>query len=1169
MKRINQSAYRQSKWAILALLLFCKTGLATPAQDSVLITISVSNTPIEQVFRSIEQQTNYTVLYNTRIVNPAEKVSINVKRASLERTMAEVLRGKDLNWSIKGSGILIIPRREQNGGAVEDSITRSIISGVVRQEDTNVPLAGVSVLNKNTGKGAITDASGAFKLLAGRGDMLQLSSVGQSAKVVRVNGVEGEMMVKMVREVQVTKEVEVLSTGYQTLSPERTTGSFNYIGKELLERKVSTDILSRIDGISPSILFDKRNKNNATSIQIRGLYTLMANSQPLIVVDKFPYEGDINDINPNDVESITILKDAGASSIWGAKAGNGVIVITTKKGAANTPLQLSLNMNTTFTQKPDLYALPQMPVSDYIEVEKFLFEKGAYTGYIDAFDQPALSEVINILTKQKNGQITADEANVQLEKLKRYDVRRDFDKYIYQTGIAQQYSMTLNGGAKNVKYFFSGGFDKNNANLVGNVNQRITFRNNTSIQATKKLQVDIGIFYTQNQNKNNSLGDYGNEYYSRSARILLPYAKLADDAGNPLNLDTKFRSSFTDTVGGGKLPSWTFNPLKEMDYADNEYTSQSLTGDLGLKYNLFGNFSLDLSYRYQTGNSRTDRNYSSSTFFTRDLINTFAQTGGTTVKYIVPNGGILDLSNGKSESHSLRGGFSFNKNINGIHLINAIAGAELRQAQTQTNYGRTYGYDDNLQAAAKVDLVNQYPTYFGFNSQIPYQGGFSKTLNRFTATYANASYTYNNRYTVSGSFRKDASNLFGVKANSKGSPFWSAGGAWILSNENFYQLAAIPYLRVRGTYGYNGNTGPVIALTTINNLPATGQVTNIPYASIRNPPNPDLRWERISTLNIALDYQLKNNRLSGSIDFYIKKTTDMLGIEILDPTTGLSSITSNSGNMAGKGADVVINSINIKKGEFSWNTTLNFSYATYKITKYLGTLSLNNSYITNGGNALALEGYNPFLVVSYKWGGLDAKGDPRGYINGKITKNYDSLTSKIPFNEQVLSGVALPPYFGNILNTFRWKGITVSANITYRLGHVFRISTIDYNELINSTSMHADYVQRWQKPGDELSTNVPAFLYPNPSGRDGFYKNSEITIRKASNIRLTDVQVSYNPFEGKATSHNQVVKSLNVYAYLNNINWFLYKGSDDSFDPDIPNSLPNPLNVSLGARINF
>ena len=1154
---------------MLLLLCLCLASAALPAfagnkmffQHTDKVTLSADQWPLREVLKAMNRQTGYYFFYSADLVNNNEKVTLHVKDAPVEKVLQQLLKGKGLIWVFNGNTVIIKKAPQATApinGPPRDSLL-TFLNGQVT-DATGTPLAGATVLVDGTPKGATTNEQGRF-VLDGitRPVTLQVSYAGYLKQQVQLNEA-GNVQVRLQKEILDISSVSVVATGYQAIPRERATGSFVKLDNELLNRKVSTGILDRLDGVASGVLFDKRDAAS-TRIQIRGLYTLTsAIAQPLVVVDNFPYEGDINDINPNDVENITILKDAAAASIWGAKAGNGVIVITTKKGRYDQAPHVSFNSNVTVINKPELFRLPQMSASDLIDLEEFLFSKGFYNSAINNRRYPPLTPVVNLLVKERNGQLSAAETRAAIDKLRGIDVRNDFLQYIYRQGVNQQYAANVSGGSKKIKYFFSTGYDKNSTNLVGNTYQRVTLRTDNTWQAARGLQVQAGIQYTQHDDTNNSTGPYNSNAYKLGTRILPPYSRLADDNGNPLTLDTRYAGTYTDTAGHGLLLDWKYRPLQELALNDKTSRAQVLIANLGVQYNFSNTISAEVKYQYQRADRNSRAYYSTQTFFARDLINLYSQIRGDSVTYIIPNAPITDRSASLQQGHMLRGQLNFNRTWAGKHQVAAIAGAELRQLHTTGSSYRDYGN-------TVADLLRYYPLVTGRTATIPSNTDIDDRLDRFTSAYANAAYTYDNRYTFSASARKDASNLFGVRANRKGVPLWSAGAAWKISNEKFYHAGWLPYLNLRLTYGSGGNVNNAIAaLATIYRYDASFQFTNLPFATIVNVANPELRWEKVNTLNAGLDFTFKNNRLSGSIEYYHKQSVDVMGLEALDPTTGLGSAFTNSADVKGRGVEVQLYGKPVNAGAFQWQTSLLFNYVHYEVSRYL-LPPLTNGFVSDGGSIIPLPGYNPYLLVSYKWAGLDpATGDPRGYLNKSISTDYATLI-KNPLSEQVIHGPALPTYFGNVLNTFSWKNISVSANITYRLGYYFRRNTIAYNTLFASGAGHSDYGQRWQQPGDEKYTNVPSLVYPNPAYRDQFYTNSSITVEKGDHVRWEDVRLSYTLKKGM--NSRTFFSQLQFYTYITNLNILIWKANKAGLDPDFPSGLRTPRAFAFGIKADL
>ncbi|MGN6617402.1 MAG: hypothetical protein ACTHJ5_09520 [Ilyomonas sp.] len=462
----------------------------------------------------------------------------------------------------------------------------------------------------------------------------------------------------------------------------------------------------------------------------------------------------------------------------------------------------------------------------------------------DTYSYPLISPVVELLNRKRNGELTAAEVQAQIDQYKTRDFRDDVLKYLYRKEAHQQYSIGIEGGSAIASYVLSAGYDKDLQSLIGNSYERFTVHSDNTFRPLKKLDIHTSVFYTETRTKSNNPGGYGlipggfiATYY--------PYASLVNDAGEPAALPKDYRKAFLDTAGGGRLLDWSYRPLDELKYADNQEASRRLLLHASARYNFTGTLSAEVQYQYEVDNSTSKDYHSEATWYTRNMINMYSRVDGGSVTRAIPPGGIVDEGSATAQSHNLRGQLNYSNRWN-KNEVNVIAGAELRQEHTTNNAFRAYGYSDNNLTSANIDYLNAYPTFNDLlgDYYIPSNVDFGDQLNRFVSVYGNASYSFDNRYLISGSARKDASNLFGVAANQKGVPLWSAGLGWNVSNENFYQFAALPFLKLRGSYGYSGNVNNSLsALTTLRYL-GSSYLTNLPYSSVRNPPNPSLRWEK-------------------------------------------------------------------------------------------------------------------------------------------------------------------------------------------------------------------------------------------------------------------------------------------------------------------------------------
>lgn len=1030
-------------------------------------------------------------------------------------------------------------------------------------DSVNNPIPGATISSTSGKTLSINNEDGFDLVIPHIPDTLIISAVGYKTRTMIIHSATGPLHFILETAPGYLQEVTV-NTGYQRIPKERATGSFYLINNDLLNQKVSTDILSRLDGITSGLLVDKRNSNQIT-YQLRGLSTLTQGAMmPLIVLDNFPYSGDINNINPNDIENITVLKDAAATSIWGARAGNGVIVITTKKAKRGQPLRVSANVSLTLQPKPDLFTAYQVPTASYIDLEEYLFQHNYYNSIFRNVRRPAISPVVEILQAKKNGLITEQQADDQINALKRIDVRNDMEKYLYRNTINQQCDVSLSGSAGKLDYLFSSGFNKDLSNLVGNENSRITLRSDNTIHLTRDWDFKSGIILTQTHATNNSPGGYGS--YTVSVNGITPYTRLVNSDGTAAALDIYYRGMFTDTAGNGQLLDWKFRPLDELHDNDN-YTNQAdVLVNLASDYKI--NKWLSASTQYQYESSRNDNyNYHSlQSFYTRDLINQYTQIVDGLPVYIVPKNGILNTNQQKLQSQSARAQLNVNYSTNSKSQVSAIAGAEIRELKTTGAARQDFGYDDNSLTSIGVDYTQQYPTFDNVRGMayIPNATVFTGTTNLFVSLYSNASYIFDNRYILSGSIRKDASNFFGVRTNQKWVPLWSVGAAWNISNEKFYKATWLPYLKLRTTYGINGNLNPnASALTTIAYSNASVSSIGVPFTQLSSPPNPDLRWEKVKQLNIGLDFSLPRNIVSGSVEYYKKKSVDLINTEDLDPMTGFFTTLTNSATIGGHGIDLTVNTINAN-GKIKWKTMLLFSYVSYKVLKNLDPTP-TDGLVSNGTIIFPVTGYNPYIISSFKFAGLDPQtGDPLGYVNGEKSNDYSAI-SENPISQQVVSGQALPPYFGTLRNTFEWKDFTLAVNVFGRFNYYFRKPSLNYNSLIRYGTNGYGFENRWQNPGDEKTTNVPSIVYPVQSRRDAFYQESSINVLPADNLKLTEIYLSYS----LRSVSLKFMRTATFYLYVNNLNVIIWKKNKEGLDPDILYNVKPPVSYSAGLKLDL
>ncbi len=1157
------------KFIAVFMLVACLTaGAAGNAQR---VTITVKNAPLEKVFATIKKQAGYSFVYNNSLLKTASPVTLQLKDATVTQVLEKCLAQQPLSYRIEQHTVIITPGKAAVIAVVEKEMGEEMmpllidVKGRVVDEEGK-PVAGASVQVKGAAtKGVSTNAEGYFELKGlDENVVLVVSGVNIESRELKVNGkvALGDVVVKL--KVAEGEEVVLVNTGYQKLPAGRAIGSFSLVNEELLNRRVSTDILSRISDLVPGLTF---HQGRAPGLRIRGQSTLFADPSPLIVIDNFPYEGDPSSINPNDVESITVLKDAAAASIWGTRAGNGVIVITTKKGSYNSPVKVVLNSNMTVGQRPSLYYQPQMSTEDYISIERELFKTGFYNSDERSINKVALSPVVELLIQNRDGNLSNEALNAEIARLKDNDVRKDYEKHLYRNSFNQQYSLNVSAGTDKHKILISVGHDRQLASLNKSGFNRSSFNMNNTLQLlASKLYLTSSIYYSESRRISNGI-----DRLFMNGNPIFPYARLEDN-GTPLAVVRNLRSTFIEDAENKGLLSWKYYPLEELKLANNQsfLTDYRLIG--GVNYQVIPGIRLDVIYQYGGENTTADNLYRKEGYFARDLINRFTQIGtGGSITYKLPYGDILDQNRITVNTHNLRGQLDYDKKWNTSNEIKSIIGAEIRTRLYKGAFNREYGYNSNYASTSLIDYVTLYPSYVnGFNTAIPYVDKYTQLNDHNLSYYGNVTYGLHNRYSVSLTARVDKSNLFGVETNQKTVPLYSLGGSWELSKESFYKLDFLPYARLRVTWGYNGNIDKKVSAFTTARYGYIDYDTQIPYSQIQNPPNPQLRWERVGILNTAFDYSAFNNRVSGSIEYYLKHGVDLIGNLQLPPSSGVSSFRGNYAETKGYGLDFSVQTRNLN-GKVKWNTDLIVSLARDKVTKY-GTKTTALSYVDGGDNSssgiLPLEGRPLLSVYSFRYKGLDGQtGNPIGYLHGEESQDYTGIVSGTSPEELIYHGSARPTWFGSVRNYFSYKGFSVSAMLSYRGGYYFRRNSVRYGSNMGLSSMHGDYAQRWMKAGDEVYTNVPSVPSSPLFARDNLYIYSESLVEKGDHIRLKDVELSYTI--SREGFKNLFIKNLKIYTYADNLG-ILWKSANSKLDPDYAYSLFPPVKTfSVGIRADL
>ncbi|UIR57391.1 SusC/RagA family TonB-linked outer membrane protein [Sphingobacterium sp. SRCM116780] len=1175
------------------------------------VTLSEQNVPLERIISLLKQQTGYDFLYGSDLHADERKVNIEVKNQELSLVLNRLFNNQTFSYVISDKTVVI----KLASGENEQQRT---IQGKVLDENRK-PLQSASVRVEGRSTDIITDPEGMFTLTDVPADAaIRITYIGYDTRTIKVSSIKGFIEVIMRMSENTLKEVNVLSTGYYSLPKERATGSFEYVDKELFNRNVGSDVITRLKGVTASTIFGPvggppmpiRNTSTGQGIrkvsvldrlQIRGISTLSMSTPfdagtpgrfPLVILDNFVYEGDINNINPNDVENVTILKDAAAASIWGSRSSNGVIVITTKKGKLEQPLQISVNSNITVTRRPNLFELPAMSSSDFIDLEKFNFKQGTYDWFVDneSAYRMDVSPVVTLLAKQRalplNDLAGRAAIDAQIDAYRNNDIRKDISKYLYRDAVLQQYAASLSGGGRQFSYFFSGGYDNNISNEVNTYYQRKNLRSSMTFKPIENLELTADIRF------NNGL-NHTPAHILNDGRIVdglpdIPYQRLSDDNGNPVELVMSNgllvrRPSYRKTAGNGRLLDWRNFPLNDINSNYSESNAHEIMTNFGIIYRIIPSLRASINYQYSNNTDNFNELLSRESYIMRDYINSYATYSKTDLTapatFQVPIGDAVSQVTLPRKSNIIRGQLNFSQIFSKVHEINALIGGERSEAKVNGGpyVGLLLGY-------------NSDPMSFGavpYNVPIPFLNGVAgediipnpyflqpSYINRSTSLFLNASYSYNKRYILTVSGRNDASNIYGITASDRIKPNWSIGGAWNIHEETFFKPGLLQTMKLRATYGYMGNVNNNIsAYPTINYVTSGHFITGLPYAAIGNGPNPNLSPERSGMLNLGLDFTLRNNRILGTLEWYEKRSINLIAPTPLDISSGFSSMMMNSANMKTNGFDVTLESINLQHQHFKWSTNLILSYTHNVVTKYLLPDFPENSsfYVPFSSGAqyqnIYREGKDPFSLYTYRFAGLDPQtGDPLGYDkNGNITKNYNDILN-LEVKDLENHGSIIPLYYGAFRNTFQWKSFSLSANMLYKFKYkLYRPGYSHDNVFSYFPATMPEYSRRWQKPGDEQKIDVVPSIRPNGFDyqRATFYSASSARVISGDHIRLQDIRLDYHiPKQGR------VLRSLQVYCMITDLG-VIWRANKSSLDPETIGMPSTPRSITIGFNAGF
>ena len=1129
-------------------------------------TIQGHNLSLEQVFSKISNQTGYDFLYNIKDIKLAEKVDLNHTNQNIVDILNACFEGQTLTYSIKNKTI-VVKRRDPRAIDQRFNIKGRVVSS------KSLPLVGASIQVKGSNTSVQTDKDGFFQLQVDvLGTELQISYMGYQPVTVKSKADLGVIVLH--QNVLVLEDVSVVvNTGYQTISKERATGAFGTVSREQLDRP-ALDISQRLIGTTAGMQA-KLDENGTPKFEIRGQTSLYANASPLVVVDGFAIQGSFDAINPNDVASVTVLKDAAAASIWGARAGNGVIVITTKKGSAARSLNIDFQAFTRVGNKLDLdYVNPLASSAETVEYEKMIFNKwspflnpGDFTNnYYKQFSLASLW-----MNEHYLGFLTADERDERLEKLKTLSNKKQIKEHLLSVPIDQQYNLTLQGSTEKLRNITSLLYQKSQSNFKGTGNESYMLNNRMQAQVFKWMDFNTAVMVQYKDRKTNgvSLSDIQN---------LSPYEMLKNEDGSLTNINKYYQPIIDRFVPTSAFPysDWSYNPIQEI--ANRQLKNSTLNGRFmgALVFKPLKGLTYESSFQYEFINSNTKNRHDDGTFYVRDMVNTSSSWDQKTNKVTpnLPKGSILTQPSSKTNAWIFRNQVSFDRAYHEKHEINAIAGTEINNVVIQTNTPPpAYGYNDRTMAVGTLPNGpggNFYPikNWIGENQTFTYTNVFSYRTERFFSLFGNAAYTYNKKYTVSASARTDASNMITDDPSYRYAPLWSVGGSWLIGRESFMTEAKdIDLLKLRVTYGYNGNVDKSTAFMPLISLGTTPNRYIDDYtASISSFGNPSLRWEKTGTWNIGVDYSLFKGQLYGKVDIYNKYGKDLIAQLSIPAVNGTTSQKLNNAEMSNKGIELEIGTfLPIKGRDIVWRGNLNFSYNKNRITELF--IANYNSYdLYEGGTSSYVQGHDANAMWTYEYAGIH---DNQPMIKGENGQLYN-MGAWTPGNASkymIDAGTKVAPYTLGFVNSFKIYDFDFSFILTGKFGHKLKKNSFNYPVFGSGRVL----------PNNQLSYILdadPNTVVPMPLNdvEDRFYFWSRFhpymsyLASNASHLRMQEISLSYRV----PTQKLSLLNKSRITAFVQGNDVFTVLFNDGKEDPEYPlGGLKPQPKFTLGLKASF
>ena len=1150
------------------------------------VNLDLQGVSIKTLFSEIQRQTNLHFIFNTEQTEQLNKLTVKAKEESVKSVLDRVFEGTGFTYTFRDNIIMV---RFEGKNPVQQANNEMEIRGVVKDKNGD-PLPGVTVLIVGTQLGTATGIDGDFLLRVPERDSVRLrfSFVGMKTKDIPYKKNQPALVVVLEEEAESIGEIVV--TGYQQIEKRNLTSSVVTVKTSELKTIGASSIEQMLQGVVPglSVVNTSAAPGAAPKIRIRGTATISGNADPLWVLDGVILENsvpvtaaDLNSpdvmnmfnsviggINPNDIESITVLKDASATAIYGTRAANGVIVVTTKKGKANS-FNIAYQHTSTLSIRPYYDNFDLLNSKERIALAWENYEDGlSVWGGTHFNGTPGLEGLLNSYAL---GQITREQLNSMANKLE--ETNTDWFKTLFRNAYTQTHNLSVSGGTERTNYYIS-----LNYNGEEGVDKASEYKNYGGM-----VKVNTRLFQGVNMGAILQMDRRDREMY-HSSIDLFNYAVRTSRA-IPLHEDNGDLHYYIGTVSG----RWhKFNILNELANTGNESTQTDIKGIVNLTVNLYKGLKYEGLFSYASSHS-TARDYATEKSAYVADIRGYEYGEGSEEdikKSPLPYGGVYNEQTYEQRSSLIRNGLTYKGSLTEDLSIDVLLGQEFRNTNYKGLKSNTFGYFHDRGNTFYEPALGESTGHLKRNK-----------VTRSLVDRSNISYygvvsaMYGDRYVLNANIRFDGSNLFGSNPKYRYLPLWSISGRWIISNESFLQdNNTISNLALRASYGLRGNIVEDSSPSIIAAALPPNAVTGLFEMEIQQAPNPDLKWETTASFNVGLELGLFDDRLSLDVDYYLDESKDLIAYKSVSSVSGFSGKYVNYADVRNQGIDVSLSGTLLKNKDWRWTAAFNMGYVKNKVTKSTSTAQakyLVQSVYTPGE---VYEGKPVDGMFSYRFAKLDDKGMPMFYDKDGNVLGVDSeeiVNYPYDLGNLKYEGTRDPLFSGGLNTRVSYKNVSLSMLFAFGLKNVVRLPARAYvTTPAEDENANSSIKDRWRPGQDNTGKTIPAL-----SAGDGYittadgnfyatdwYNLSDQTVVPGDYLRFRNLMIEY---QLPARWTNKVVvgdrKMGNVTLKFQAQNLFVIADKRlKGYDPETINytttsygSLPLARTFTLGLNINF